>query len=167
MDVQPEKELDEDTIRSIKKSLEILKQQAIEILKQAQENGGQVIEDNTPTEEELDLMLDHTRFDEVDEHTARLTKKTVETLREARESHEPCKCDDDDIAPEDRPGFTTWLSKIAKEASQKAVRETWAAGRPVTVGKDGYIVKLYSNGSYIRIKKLPDNIKIEKRVYRL
>jgi hypothetical protein len=73
--------------------------------------------------------------------------------------------DDNDIAPEDMPGFTEWLTTVAKLASCKAILETWAAGRPVTVAKDGYIVKLYSNGSYIRIKKLPDNVVVGQRAY--
>jgi hypothetical protein len=74
---------------------------------------------------------------------------------------------DDEIPLEEQPGFAEWISTIAKLASMKAILETWAAGRPVTVAKDGYIVKLYSNGSYIRIKKLPDYVKVTQLVYKL
>ena len=125
---------------------------------------------DTPTEEELDLMMDHTRFDEVDEDTARLARKTVETLREAHESstsREPCKCDEEDIAPEEMPGFTEWLSRVAKEASQKAAQETLDAGRPITIVEGDYIVRKYPDGHSEIIKEAPKPVKVEKRVYHI
>ena len=116
-------------------------------------------------DDELDLMMDHTRFDEVDEHTAQLAKETVELLRKAQESNEPCRCDEDDIAPEDTPGFTEWLANVAREASRKAAQETLDAGRPITIAQDGYIVRKYPDGHIERIKKLPPALIITEDRY--
>ncbi len=34
-----------------------------------------------------------------------------------------------------------------KEATQRAQEETWAQGRPVTIGRDGKVLRIYPDGS--------------------
>ncbi|MDD4804894.1 MAG: hypothetical protein PHN69_07115 [Candidatus Pacebacteria bacterium] len=55
-----------------------------------------------------------------------------------------------------------------KAAIQKQIEETWAAGRPITVGRDGKVIEIYPDGTEKIIKdtgKPP--VFIEKREYKL
>ena len=68
---------------------------------------------------------------------------------------------------EESPGWTEWISKIAKQASQKAAAETLAAGRPICIVEGDYIVHKYPDGHSEILKEAPRPIKIKKRVYKL
>jgi hypothetical protein len=53
-------------------------------------------------------------------------------------------------------------------AIKKQIEETWAAGRPITVGRDGKVIEIYPDGSEKVIKdtgKPP--VHIEQREYKL
>lgn len=53
-------------------------------------------------------------------------------------------------------------------AIKKEIEKTWAAGRPITVGRDGKIIEIYPDGSEKVIKdtgKLP--VHHEQREYKL
>jgi len=54
------------------------------------------------------------------------------------------------------------------EAIQKQIQETWAAGRPITVGRDGKVIEIYPDGHEVIIRdtgKLP--VKPDKLIYKL
>ncbi|MDD4804955.1 MAG: hypothetical protein PHN69_07425 [Candidatus Pacebacteria bacterium] len=53
-------------------------------------------------------------------------------------------------------------------AIRKQIEETWAAGRPITVGRDGKVIEIYPDGHEVVISdtgKLP--VHSEKREYKL
>jgi len=53
-------------------------------------------------------------------------------------------------------------------AIKKQINETWAAGLPITVGRDGKVIKIYPDGTEEIVKddlKLP--VKVEKLEYKL
>jgi hypothetical protein len=113
--------------------------------------------------DELDSMMDHTRFDEVDEHTARLARKTVEMMKEALECNEPSEYSN--IAHENTQGFAECIAKIAEKATSTAAEESLAMGIPICIIEGDYIVIKYPDGHTERIKEAPESVKVEKRVY--
>lgn len=50
----------------------------------------------------------------------------------------------------DTPEFRSLLNKSFEEARQR----TWATGLPVTAAKDGYIVRIYADGTVEQVKKV-------------
>jgi len=55
------------------------------------------------------------------------------------------------------------ITEIAKHASEKAVRETFAQGRPVTTVRYGNVIKLYPDGHAEFVKKLDYSYKTTSR----
>lgn len=46
------------------------------------------------------------------------------------------------------------INKLLAKASLEACERTWAAGRPITIAEDGWVVQKWKDGRTIKIKRL-------------
>jgi hypothetical protein len=61
-----------------------------------------------------------------------------------------------------------WIKQMCREASENAIKDSFARGLPVTVLKGDYLIRLYPDGSYDLLKKYERKfVKAEKREYKL
>jgi len=66
------------------------------------------------------------------------------------------------------PNINQSILDSVNRAIEKQINETWAAGLPITIGRDGKIIKIYPDGTEEVVKdteKLP--VHVEKLEYKL